>query len=172
MFRFAIPIAATAAFAALATAAGAQALYSPPEGDFAIAFPQTPSVQSRPANRSKDIASRRYVDQERARAMIVSIEDYPDGVLPASADGGVYDHLLRSIAEDRGGQLVSTRAARLSGRPCLQGEITDPGGETEVVRVLMVGQRVYQLTYALPEGADPAGADVAFFNSFKITGTP
>ena len=125
---------ATAALAALATAAGAQALYSPPEGDFTIAFPQSPIVQSRPANRSKDIALRRYVDQERARAMVVSIEDYPDGVLPASANGGVYDHLLRSMAEDRGGQLITTRAARLAGRPCLEGQIMDPSGDVETVR--------------------------------------
>ena len=163
---------ATAALAALATAAGAQALYSPPEGDFTIAFPESPTVQSRPANRSKDIALHRYVDQERARAMVVSIEDYPDGVLPASANGGVYDHLLRSMAEDRGGQLITTRAARLAGRPCLEGQIMDPSGDVETVRVLMIGDRIYELTYALPEGADPAGGDKAFFESFRITKTP
>ena len=162
-----------AILAALAAAdARAQALYSPPEGDFTVAFPQTPSVQSKPANRSKDIAVRRYVDQERGRALIVSIEDYPDGMLPMSADAGVYDHLLRSIAEDRGAMLVNTRAARLSGRPCLEGVLTQPGADSEFVRVLMVGTRVYELTYALPEGADPVGGDQAFFSSFKITKTP
>ena len=161
------------ALTALATgAASAQTLYSPPEGDFAVAFPEAPSVQSRPANRFKDVASRRYVDQEGGRALIVSIEDYPDGILPASADGGVYDHLLRSIAEDRGAMLVSTRAARLAGRPTLEGTLDNPGGDTEIIRTLMIGDRVYQLTYALPEGADPAGADAAFFDSFKITKTP
>ena len=170
MSKFAIVIAAVAALAA--GAAFAQALYSPPEGDFTVDFPQAPSVQSRPANRSKDIAVRRYVDQERGRALIVSIQDYPDGILPASADAGVYDHLLRNIAEDRGAMLVNTRAARLSGRPCLEGVLAQPGQDSEYVRVLMLGTRVYELTYALPEGADPAGGDQAFFNSFKITKAP
>jgi hypothetical protein len=161
------------ALAALASsAASAQALYSPPEGDFAVAFAEPPSVQSRPANRSKDIAVRRYVDQGRARALIVSIEDYPDGILPASADAGVYEHLLRSIAEDHSAMLVTTRAARLAGRPCLEGVLSQPGADTEIIRVLMIGERVYELTYALPEGADPAGGDQAFFNSFKIVKTP
>jgi hypothetical protein len=172
MRKFRHPALALAALAAFAAAAGAQALYSPPEGDFSIAFPSAPSVQSKPANRSKDIASRRYVDEERGRVMVVSIEDYPDGDLPAAADGGVYDHLLRSLAENRNGQLISTRAERLSGRPCLEGQIMDPNGEIEIVRVLMIGDRIYQLTYALPEGADANGADAAFFGSFRITKTP
>jgi hypothetical protein len=163
---------ATAALAALASAAAAQALYSPPEGDFAVAFAQPPTVQSKPAIRSKDIGIRRYVDQERARALVVSIEDYPDAILPASPDGGVYEHWLRMVAEDRGGQLIATRAARLAGRPCLEGQIMDPGGDIEIVRVLIIGDRIYQLTYALPEGADPAGADAAFFGSFRITKAP
>jgi len=160
------------ASAALSAAAWAQALYSPPEGDFAIAFPQAPTVQSRPANRSKDVAMRRYVDQDHARAMVVSIEDYPDGILPASPNAGVYDHFLRSVADDRNAQLISTRAARLAGQPCLEGQIMDPSGDLEIIRVLMVGQRVYELTYVVPEGADPAGGDAAFFSSFRITKTP
>lgn len=170
MLRFAYVIAALAAWAA--SAAGAQALYAPPEGDFAVAFPGAPSVQSRPANRSKDIASRRYIDEERGRLLIVSIQDYPDGVLPLAPNGGVYDHLLKNIAEDRGAMVISTRAARLSGHPCLEGVLDQPGGDTEITRVLIIGDRVYELTYALPEGADPGGGDQAFFASFRITKTP
>ena len=164
------PMAALAALAA--TAAGAQALYSPPEGDFSIAFPDQPQVQSRPANRSKDVATRHYVDQLPSRALIVSIEDYPDGVLPIAADAGIYDHMLRDLAVDRNGRLISTRAARLAGKPCLEGQIMDSVGDVEIVRVLLIGDRVYQVTYALPEGAETNGADAAFFNSFRITPKP
>jgi hypothetical protein len=154
---------------ALARTAGAQAVYSPPEGDFSVAFGQTPHVASKPANRSKDIAVRRYVDQGPGRALVVSIEDFPDGDLPAAADGGVYDRMLRSYADDHDGRLVATKAARLSGRPCLQGQVLEHGAETtDIIRVLMIGDRIYQLIYAMPEGADPQGADDAFFNSFKI----
>ncbi len=160
-----------AALAAAASAA-AQALYSPPEGDFQVAFPEAPQVASRPANRSKDVALRRYVLQEPSRAMILSIEDFPPGNLPAAADGAVYDRMLRNLADDNMGRLIATRPARLSGRPCLEGRITDDKGTVEIVRVLMVGERMYQLTYALPEDADPQGADVAFFASFKINKAP
>ena len=169
LFRYAVM--ALAGLAAAASA-GAQALYSPPEGDFQIAFPETPQVASRPANRSKDVALRRYVAQEPSRAMIVSIEDFPQGDLPPSADAGIYDRVLRMLAEEHMGRLVSTRAARLAGRPCLEGQITGDGGETEIVRVLMLGDRMYQVTYALPEGAEAQGADAAFFASFRITKAP
>lgn len=157
---------------AAAPAAGAQAQFSPSEADFSVAFPEAPQVFARPANRSKDIAIRRYVSEGRGRALIVSIEDYPDGSLPMGADAGVYDRMLRSLADSNNGQLVSTRAARLAGKPCLEGRITDPSGDQEIVRILMIGQRVYEVTYALPEGADPQGADAAFFNSFRITSAP
>ena len=160
---------ALAAFAA--APALAQALYSPPEGDFEVAFPGAPTVQSKPANRSKDVAARRYVVEEPGRAMIVAINDYPDGALPAAANGGVYDRMLQNRAESEDAQLISTKPARLSGRPCLEGSIQSKGA-IEIVRVLMDGDRVWQLTYALPEGADPAGADTAFFGSFRIRKAP
>ena len=154
---------------ALAGAAVAQTLYSPPEGDFSVAFGRDPKVISKPANRSKDVAVRRYVDQGSSRALVVSIEDFPDGDLPTAADGGVYDRMLRSYADNNDGRLVSTRPARLAGKPCLEGEIDEhSSGSTDIVRILMIGDRIYQLTYALPEGVDPQGADAAFFNSFRI----
>ncbi len=157
---------------AAAAAAGAQALYSPPEADFQIAFPDAPQVSIRPANRSKDVASRRYVDQQQSRALFVSILDFPQGDLPPSADAGVYDRVLRNLADDRRGRLIGTRAARLAGRPCLEGQIMDSDGAVEIVRVLMIGDRLYEVTYALPEGAEPQGADAAYFASFRITKAP
>ena len=157
---------------AAAAAASAQALYSPPEGDFQIAFPDAPQVAFRPANRSKDVATRRYVDEQQSRAMFVSIQDFPQGNLPPLADAGVYDRVLRNLAEERMGRLIGTRAARLAGRPCLEGQIMDPDGAVEIVRVLMIGDRLYEVTYALPEGAEPQGADAAFFASFRITQAP
>jgi hypothetical protein len=160
------------ALAAIAAApARAQSLYSPAEGDFEIAFPSQPTIQSKPANRSKDIAARRYVVEEPSREMIVAIDDYPQGDLPAAANGGVYDKFLRIRADNEDAQLVSTRPARLSGRPCLEGSIQAKGA-VEIVRILMDGDRVWELTYALPEGADPAGADAAFFSSFRIRKAP
>ena len=146
----------------------AQALYAPPEGDFTVAFPAEPSVRVTPAKRSHDITFRRYVDQEASRAFVVAIDEYPDGALPPSADAGVYDHILRDRAGDDPTRLKSTRAARLSGKPCLEGTFNDPDGDIEVVRVLMIGDRLYQLTYVHPDGADQPEAGAAFFNSFRI----
>ena len=168
MFK-AMCMAMLATAAVLAAPAGAQSLYSPPEGDFQVAFPDAPTVQSRPANRSKDIAARRYVVQEPSRAMIVAIDDYPQGDLPPAANSAVYERMLRNRAADEEGRLLDTKAARLAGRPCLEGSIETRGGALEIVRILLIGDRLWELTYAVPEGADPAGADGAFFGSFRIT---
>jgi hypothetical protein len=155
--------------AAAASVAFCQALYSPPEADFSVAFPATPTVQVKPANRSHDIGRRRYVAQEPSRAFIVAIDEYPDGQLPQLVDAGVYDHLLRDRAGDNPTSLVSTKPARLSGRPCLEGTFHEADGVVEVVRVLMIGDTIYELTFAHPEEADQPEAAAAFFNSFKLT---
>ncbi len=161
-----------AALAALAAAAGAQAVYVPPEADFNVAFPTAPTVQVKPAKRSHDVGYRRYVDQEPTRAFVVTIDAYPDGTLPQLVDGGVYDHILRDRAGDDPTRLVSTRPARLAGRPCLEGTFREANDIIEVVRVLVVGDTIYQLTYAHPDGAEQPEAAAAFFNSFHLTPTP
>ncbi len=162
-------IAATFVLAAASAQAQTPAPYSPPEGNFTVDFPSPPNVQSREAVRSKDIGLRRYVDQERDRAFIVAVDLYPPDILPRSPNGGVYDHLLRLHAEDDMLTLVSTRAARLSGLPCLEGTFTDKDENLEIVRVLVVGDAIWRVTYAHPADlTDPEPAK-AFFASFKLT---
>jgi hypothetical protein len=149
--------------------AAAQAPYTPPEADFTIAFPSPPTVQVKPAKRSHDIGRRRYIDQEPTRIFTLSIDEYPDGALPQLVDAGVYDHILRDDAGDDPTRLVSTRPARLSGRPCLEGMFKNKDDTVEQVRVLMVGDRIYQLSYIHAADAEQPEAAAAFFNSFKIT---
>jgi hypothetical protein len=163
---------AIALVAASPLAAAAQAVYSPPEGDFSVAFAAPPKVEAHPPNRSKDIGYRRYVEADNAHAFVVSVDEYPEGGAPLSAGAGVYDRLLRGHAEDSGAQLVSTRPARLAGRPCLEGTFKDDNEVVEVIRVLIVGNRLWRLTWVHPDGADQDAAANAFFGSFKLTAAP
>ncbi len=149
-------------------AAQAQALFAPPEGDFSVAFPKPPTAQARPAKRMNDVAVRRYVDQEPARAFVVALELYPQGSLPPSPNGAVYDRLLRTHAEDSSSELVSTRAARLAGRPSLEGTFKDADGNVEIVRLLMLADCIYRLSYARAADLEDPGAADAFFASFKL----
>ena len=164
-----LALALALALAAIAPAAVAQALYSPPEADFSVAFPGPPRVQVEPAIKSHDIGRRRYMAQEPNGAYIVSIDEYPDGQLPQLVDAGVYDHILRDHAGDNPTRLVSTKPARLAGRPCLEGTFHQPDGVVEVIRVLVIGDRIYELTFAHSEEADRPDAASAFFGSFKLT---
>ena len=154
---------------AAASAHAQDAPFTPPEGDFSVAFPGPPSAHAAPAKRMSDVAYRRYVDQERDRAFIVDVAAYPEGDLPPSPDGAIYDRLMRSHADEDSSKLVSTRAARLAGRPCLEGTFTDPQGNIEVMRVLMVGDRIFKLSYAYADGVEDPAAPAAFFGSFKLT---
>jgi hypothetical protein len=154
---------------AMVPAARAEQAYSPPEGDFSVAFPAAPTVRVRPAVKSHDIGYRSYVDEDSTGAFVVAVDEYPPDSLPQLVDAGVYDHFLRNRAESASSQLVSTRPARLSGKPCLEGTFKGANDVVEVVRVLKVGDRVYELTYAHADGAEQPGAAQAFFASFKLT---
>lgn len=153
---------------AVAGPATAQEPYRAPEGDFTVVFPMTPMVQTRPAHRSNDVAERRYADEENGRTFMVTVDDYPQNVLPPEPDEGIYDRLLRSYAKGDPASLKSTRPTRLAGRPCLEGAYMDPDGNVQLIRVLMLGDRIYQVTYIHADGVDAPGAADAFFNSFKI----
>jgi hypothetical protein len=153
----------------LGASARAQDIFRAPEGDFAVAFPMAPTVQSKPARRSKDVAQRRYVDDENGRVFSVGIDEYPDGVLPPSPTESTYDRVLNMLAGDDPQSLKSTRPARLSGKPCLKGHFEDMDGDVRIVRVLIIGDRVYQVSYIHAENVDPPGESDAFFNSFRIT---
>ncbi len=146
----------------------AQVLYAPPEGDFSIAFPAPPTAQAQPAKRMNDVSIRRYVVQQQGRAYVLLVEQYPQGVLPPSANAAVYDRLLRSHADDSNTELISTRPARLAGLPSLEGTFKDMDGDVEVLRVLMLNDRIYRLTCARAPGLDDAGEAGAFFGSFKL----
>jgi hypothetical protein len=172
MLRAALCAAVLALAAAPAARAEAPSLYAPPEADFTVAFPSPPTAEVKPAKRSKDVAFRRYIAREPLGAFVVAIDEYPPNALPQLADGGVYDHLLRNRAEDGGRQLISTRAARLSGKPCLEGTFKTDDGTVEVVRVLIVGEKLYQITFVHADGDDQPAVANAFFGSFKITAAP
>ena len=133
-----------------------------------MVFPMTPTVQTRPAHRSNDIAERRYVDEENGRTFMVTVDEYPQNVLPPEPNEAIYDRLLRSYAKTDPASLKSTRPTRLAGRPCLEGVYMDADGNVQLIRVLMLGDRIYQVTYVHADGVDAPGAGDAFFNSFKI----
>jgi hypothetical protein len=150
--------------------ASAQQAYRPQEGDFVVDFPMPPAVQTRPARRSKDIAQRRYVDEENGRIFSIAVDEYPDGILPPSPTESTYDRVLRLLAGEDPQTLKATKPSRLSGRPCLEGRFEDGDGDVRTVRVLILGDRVYQVSYIHADGVDPPGGGEAFFNSFKLTG--
>ncbi len=163
-----LPSAAVLAGVFAAVSVQAQALYVPPEGDFSVAFPAPPTAQAQPGKRMNDVSRRRYVVQTAGRAYVLLVEQYPQGMLPPSANAAVYDRLLRSHADDSNTELISTRPARLAGLPSLEGTFKDTDGDVEVIRVLMLNDRIYRLTCARAPGLDDAGEDGAFFGSFKL----
>ncbi len=153
---------------ALCLAATPALAWSPPEADFTVELPSDPSAQAAPPKRMSDIGHRRYVVQEPTRAMVVAVEEYPEGDRLPAPNAAVYERILQGHAENNGTELVSTRASRLAGRPSLEGVFADPRGDVEIVRVLLSGRRIYRLTYAYAADSESRGGAEAFFASFRV----
>ena len=75
----------------------AQAVFTPPQGDFSVAFPKPPETHA-DANAGTDPSSgdRSYVDDEGDHAFVVAISQFRPGVVPAAMAG--WEKALAHIA--------------------------------------------------------------------------
>jgi len=138
-------------------------------GGFRVAFPAAPIVK-RGKQRTEigDILTTRYSAGDGAEAVYdLTYNDYPrQGIAKLSADR-LMDAVLDGLVYQSKGKLVSEKpfaAGNFTGR---EHDIEGQDGMRYRIRLLLVGNRLYQLTaMARP----PARADERkFFNSFQLT---
>ena len=116
-----------------------------------------------------DPGYRSYIDEEAGGRFVVTVDQYPSGIPTPQPTQTTYLLLLRAHAKDHQLNLVSTHGADLGGRPALEGLFVADGGRREVVRVLMVGPRIYQVE--CDETEQGGGGDAAaegFLDSFRL----
>ena len=178
MRRLANILAATAAAGAVMASAwpgsgeaSAEPLFVSPQHDFRIAFPNPPEIEGRGAKTDDASGYRTYSARGRQGAFLVRVDQYPKTIPVPAPDPQVYELILRAYAAQSASRLETTTPVQLDGHAALQGLFAHAEGTTEIRRVLMVGRRIYQLSYT---GADRAAADetaAAFLDSFRIEAT-
>lgn len=152
----------------LAMTAGAQSMFRPSEGDFSVAFPRAPVVGGELAATQFDAGHRSYTDEEPGFRFVVVVDQYPAGIPTPKPTPATYLLLLKSHAKEQQLTLVSTHAASLGGRQSLEGLFVNPEGRRQVLRVLMVGPRIYHVECdEAGQGGDDATAE-AFLDSFRL----
>ena len=174
MRRLVMILAATAAASALWATAGsldawAQSRFTSSEKDFSVAFPRPPAIERRGAETDDASGYRSYLARDGQRAFLVQVDQYPRGIPVPAPDPEAYELILRAYAVASASRLKSTTPVRLSGYEGLQGSFARPAGGAEIRWVVMVGRRIYQLSYAGVDADDVAASAPAFLDSFTLT---
>ena len=174
-------VAATAVIAASAAAlpdwphaaeALAQLDYVSPEGDFSVGFPGPPEVAGRAPESDTAPGFWTYRAQDDHAAYQVRVDVYPKAIRVPAPNPRTYEFILRAHATESSGQLVSTAPVQIGDRVGMEGVFTYPSGLTEVLRVVMAGHRVYQVTYTQADAGAPVGQGGAFLGSFVFIPRP
>lgn len=154
--------------AAIAAPAMAASRFDSPEHDFSVAFPADPVIEGRRAANDDDSSYAIYDLQDNGVAYTVRMDRFPTSLPPPAPDMRTYTLMLRSHARESASRLVSTAPARLGGRDAVEGIFVRDDGARQQMRVLLIGRRVYQVSYTGPDGAESAATGAAFLDSFRI----
>jgi hypothetical protein len=146
----------------------AATVFQAPIEGFSASFPTRPQVIGHAPETDEDSGYWVYADQGRCAAYRVRVDQYPKNIRVPAPDQRAYDLILRAHAVESSSHLRSERAVAVGGQPGLEGEFVGAAGGGERIRVVMLGRRVYQVSYTQAAGGRCDEAD-AFLASFQIT---
>ena len=146
----------------------AETRFSPVEGDFSVCFPSAPTAESQAATSVDDSGFRRYVSVEGKRTYTIVVDQYPKNIRVPAPTAATYQRLLWSRAHEGASKMVSSRPALLAKLPSWEGTYVLPDGRAEVVRVLVLGDRIYQVSFIHDGQGNSDSAAARLFESFQI----
>lgn len=151
--------------------------YSSTEGGFSILFPGIPSESSQLVDASPGVQFKLHIHSLKTLAEYsVMYADYPIPVGDPAVAKGVLDSGAKGAVASVNSELLELKEIALDGHPGRYLKERMPGGEIMRVKMLLVGQRMYQVAITTPreEGASvemvkqyETMAD-KFLNSFKL----
>ena len=136
--------------------------------DYSIAYPAPAAADIHAPVSADDSGYWSYIATTEGAAYSLRIDQFPASIRAPSPTPSVYELLLRGYAAQSGMSLQSFQPAELGGRSGIEGVFVDAVGDTEIRQVLMVGRRVFQVSFRYARGVDATGAGRAFLGSFKI----
>jgi TonB family protein len=136
-----------------------------PEGRFTMLFPGSPSVSEEVVDR---LGVRFVVHKTQLRTFAeygVIYSDYPKSVTDTTAADVLLDEGAKGGVAEINAQLLSINPIWLSGYPGRLLKERLPNGQIMQAKMILAGQRMYQIAITTPreDGADPA--TVGFYNS-------
>ena len=151
--------------------------YSSDEGGFSILFPGDPSQETKVLEAAQGVQFNLHIHKLKALAEYsVMYADYHIPMGDPTVAKNVLDQGAKGAVASVNSQLLELKEITLDGHPGRYLKERMPGGEIMQVKILLVGQRLYQIAITTPreEGtsveiskAYETTAD-KFLNSFKL----
>ena len=166
------PLAAVLMTAIASTLASTPAADTPARGidapaqGFSASFPAPPQVTGHAPAGDNDAGYWIYAARSGGGSWAIRVDQYPSDIRVPAPDQRTYDLLLRAHAGESASRLQAVKTVQVAGLPGREGDFVNEKGDSERVRVVMVGRRIYQVSYAAGVGGGEQGD--AFLTSFQI----
>lgn len=137
------------------------------EGGFAVSFPGAPKLTNQTAPDGESIHSV-VVDLDKT-AFLVLYTDYGTGTFAGGDPALALDQVRDRLVGDQKTQLRIERNFTFKSRPARELVIDDAHGSTQIYRLYIVGDRLYQVICGGPKGFETSPDAQRFENSFRLT---
>lgn len=142
--------------------------FSPPGGGFSVLLPSKPKERIDKAT-VENIEFDYFTFESSAglQKCAVSYHDFP---LPLNETGLIEDVFRIAKKHLSAGKLLGETHISIDGHPGREYRyrLNSPSGDAFIVRVYIIGQRVYQLDYQTPRKEENLSKANQFFDSFKL----
>jgi hypothetical protein len=140
------------------------------EGGFSIMMPGRPEEQSqKTATAFGTIESRVFLVEYKGAGYLLNYADYPPEIVQDSPEDVILDGVSLGVVAQSGGTLISSAAIRLGEYTGRELEINSPaGGSVLMVRIYLVGTRIFQLSVVSELRVNNSEDLAQFFNSFEL----
>jgi hypothetical protein len=143
--------------------------YQSQAGGFSVIFPGTPKMTAE-AGTATSVPSHEFLVQLGPVVYAVSYEDFAPGTLAAQSTERVLDTARNRLVKGQPVKLLADRtvhAGKESGREVV---FQEEDGYTQVYRIYVIKDRLYQTITGGPAGSDQSADVVRFHQSFRLTG--
>jgi len=167
--RFLLAIGGICCLAGLATAATNWIQYRSSDGGFAVLFPAMPKERVEPAKESP-VVSHEYLVEAGNTTYVVSFDDFAPNTFAGREPQRILDSARNKLISGQPVKLLVDKPIALANRPGREIVFVDDVGYTQMYRIYVVRDRLYQTITGGPEGSNKSADAVRFHDSFQILG--
>ena len=167
--RFPLIILGIFCLAGFAAAATNWIQYRSTEGGFAVLFPGLPKERVDPA-RERPVVSHEYLVESGTTTYVVSYDDFAPNTFAGRDPQRILDGARNNLISGQPVKLLVDKHIVLANRPGREIVFVDDVGYTQMYRIYVVRDRLYQTITGGPEGSNKSAEAVRFHDSFQILG--